>query len=133
MKRVQFPASSTGSGYAQEKRLLLRLLVCASWALGGCGPATWTGGVHAHLAWSKRGVRVIEVPPDGPAARAGLLANDQLLRIDGESVAGLSAEQVQRLLAGEVGSTAKVEVLRDGVRQTLAIERVPYVAKGVSK
>lgn len=78
-------------------------------------------------------MRVIEVPPQGPAARAGLRANDKLLRIDGEPVAGLSAEQVQRLLAGEVGSTAEVEVLRDGARRTLAIEREPYASKGALK
>lgn len=94
-----------------------------------CGPATWTGGVHAQLAWSPRGVRVIAVPADGPAARAGLREGDRLLQVDGHELAGLSAEQVQKLLTGEVGSQVALEVLRDGQRQTLNVERVPY-AKG---
>jgi carboxyl-terminal processing protease len=110
--------------------LLARLALCGWLALGGCGPTTWTGGVHAQLAWSERGVRVVEVPPDSPAQRGGLRAGDRVMSVDDQSIAGLTAEQVQRLLAGEVGSIARLQVLREGETRTLAIEREPYAAKG---
>src|SRR3954452_7066599 len=81
------------------------LLGLALWAiLAACGRPNWAGGIHANLAWSPRGVRVIEVPSEGSAHQAGLLPEDRLLSIDGQPIAGLSQEQVHRLLTGEVGS-----------------------------
>jgi C-terminal processing protease CtpA/Prc len=109
------------------------LALCGLLHGAGCGPATWPGGVHARLAWSERGVRVVDVPADTPAARGGLRAGDRLLEVDGRSLEGLSAQEVQKLLSGEVGSTAKLEVLRDGARQEVAIEREPYATKGAAK
>lgn len=130
MTRMQFPPSSGVARSARRKLRLAGLALCGWLELGGCGPTTWTGGVHAQLAWSERGVRVVEVPPDSPAERGGLRANDRLLSVDGQAVAGLSAERVQRLLAGEVGSTARLQVLREGETKMLAIKREPYAAKG---
>jgi len=132
MKRVQFPPSSAEARLLREKRLLFALSLCGLTALHGCGPATWKGGVHARLAWSERGVRVIDVPPSGPAARADVRPGDQLVAVDGKPLDRLSAEQVQQLLAGEVGSIARLEVLREGAQHTLEVEREPY-AKGAGE
>ena len=74
---------------------------------------------------------MVEVPPESPAQRADLRAGDRILRVDGKAVAGRSSEDVQKLLSGEVGSTASLEVLRDGQRLTLQVVREPYVKKGV--
>ncbi|HEY6876422.1 MAG TPA: PDZ domain-containing protein [Polyangiales bacterium] len=95
-------------------------------ALSACGPPTWRGGIHALLAWSPAGVRVVEVPPDSPAARAGLLVDDRLVTIDGRPVAGMTLEQVQQRLSGEVGSTATLEVLRGDRELELFVSREPY-------
>lgn len=130
---MQFPPSSGAARSPHKKLLLTGLALCGLLELGGCGPATWTGGVHAQLAWSERGVRVVEVPPDSPAERGGLRAGDRLVSVDGQTVAGLTAEKVQQLLAGEVGSTARLQVLREGETRTLAIKREPYAAKGAGQ
>src|SRR4051812_40103965 len=84
----------------------------ALWAiLAACGRPSWAGGIHANLAWSPRGVRVVEVPSEGPAYQAGLLPEDRLLSVDGKPVAGLSQAQVHDLLTGEVGSPVELVVL----------------------
>jgi C-terminal processing protease CtpA/Prc len=95
-------------------------------ALASCGPPAWHGGIHALLAWSPSGVRVVEVPPDSPAGRAGLRAEDRLLTIDGRPTEGMTSEQVQQRLSGEVGSTVSLEVLRGDKELELYVTREPY-------
>jgi carboxyl-terminal processing protease len=78
-------------------------------------------------------VRVLEVPPESPAERAGLRANDRIVAIDGKPIAGRDSESVQALLSGDVGSVAQLQVLRDGQPVAIAIEREPYVRKGAER
>lgn len=107
------------------------MLALVTWiALASCGPPSWRGGIHALLAWSPDGVRVVEVPADSPAERAGLHAEDRVLSIDGRPTAGLTREQVQQRLSGEVGSVVMLEVLRGEQRIPLRITREPYAHAG---
>ena len=92
-----------------------------------CGPPAWAGGIHAQLAWSKRGVRVVSVPDEGSAAEAGLQPDDRLLAIDGKPITKLTGEEVQERLTGDVGTYVTLTVLRAETRLDLRIERVPYV------
>ena len=103
------------------------MLLCA--LLVHCGPGTWPGGVHAVFGWSEQGVRVAQVPEDGPAARAGLNEGDRLLAIDGVPVAGLSSAEVQKRLSGEVGSVAVLRIERSGETLEVRVERAPYKPK----
>jgi C-terminal processing protease CtpA/Prc len=117
MKRLPFPVVN---------RLLFPGAV---FSLVSCGPPTWVGGIHAHLAWSHEAVRVVEVPAKGPAERAGLRVDDLVVEVDDKPVAGLSGDAVHKLLSGEVGSTVTLEVLRGAERLTLPIVREPYETK----
>jgi S1-C subfamily serine protease len=59
------------------------------------------------------GVRVLEVTPDGPAARAGVRAGDILVRLDNADLPTLSA--LQRALVEErIGRPAQLEYVRLG-------------------
>jgi carboxyl-terminal processing protease len=118
----------TGLSFPVVNRLLW---LCGWLALSSCGPPTWSGGIHAQLAWSHEAVRVVEVPAHGPAERAGLRVDDRVVSVDGKPLAGLSGEAVHKLLSGEVGSTARLEVLRGADRVALSIVREPYQTKGV--
>jgi len=65
-------------------------------------------------------VVVSGVEPASPADRAGLVAGDVVLALDGQAVTG--ADDLIRLLTGEkIGRRMEIEVLRDGARQQRAL------------
>lgn len=69
---------------------------------------------------------MVEVPPDSPAARAGLLADDVLVAIDGRPVTGMSPRAIHELLTGEVGTNVVLKVERGRENIDVSIERAPY-------
>jgi S1-C subfamily serine protease len=134
MTMPQFPTRSfqgvtyhAKGPFSALKRSLLGL-ACAALgaALIGCGPPSWPGGIHAVMAVSPRGVRVVEIPPGSPAIRGGLLAGDVILAVDGKPVANLAPAKLHALLSGEVGSTVLLRVDRAGSVQELSVQRAPY-------
>ena len=70
-------------------------------------------------------IMVINTVPQGPADRVGLLPNDRIVEIDGESVVGIKRDDVPPKLRGPRGSVVKLGVVRKGVEGVLpfAIER----------
>jgi S1-C subfamily serine protease len=65
-------------------------------------------------------VVVSGVEPGSPADRAGLVAGDMVLALDGQAVTG--ADDLIRLLTGEkIGRGIEIEVLREGARKHLAL------------
>jgi S1-C subfamily serine protease len=67
----------------------------------------------AERAGQPVGLRIMEVVPDGPAARAGIRAGDLMLTADGRPVP--SAQALQRLtLAEAIGRQIPVTVARNG-------------------
>jgi len=92
-----------------------------------CGPSEWQGGVHAKFRFSQtHGLRVVDVPTEGPAAEAGLRRGDRIIKVGGDDVSRLTLEQVVERLRGPVGSYVYLTVVRDGQRYPLRIERAPY-------
>ena len=67
------------------------------------------------------------VTPNMPASRAGVLAGDVLVSIDGISVAGMSLEQAAIRLKGEAGTSVALGLIRDGQPLTLTLVRAPLV------
>ena len=60
---------------------------------------------------------VTAVAEDGPAEKAGIQVLDQLVAVDGESIAGMSYDDLNNKVHGEPGSQVVLTILRDG-RQT---------------
>jgi len=116
--------SSSTHSFCAIAYLARAVALCAF--LAHCGPPVWIGGIHAQLAWSPRGVRVLAVPAEGAAAEAGLLADDRLLAIDGKPIAGLNDKDVQQRLSGDVGTFVTLTVKRAESTLDLRVERVPY-------
>lgn len=67
------------------------------------------------------GALVAEVMPGSPAAQAGLKAGDIILEFEGEEV-GLSAELPPLVGRVAVGSTAELQIMRNGERRQLDVE-----------
>jgi S1-C subfamily serine protease len=82
---------------------------------------------HVVGATQATGVMVSGVEPRSPAERAGLIAGDIILALDGVTITG--ADDLIRLLAGDkIGRTITLDSLRNGERRQLAItpsERTP--------
>ena len=62
---------------------------------------------------------VTQVVEGGPAQKAGLVAGDVIVTIDGKATAGLSTQDESKLLRGPAGTTVNVVVQRKGEPATI--------------
>ena len=69
------------------------------------------------------------VLPNKPAAAAGMMDNDQIVRIDGRSI--VDPSQVQQLIGRAQGRPVILDVLRKGESQTRALTVTPLQDDGV--
>ncbi len=89
-------------------------------------------GVGTNVVGSKKGLLVVEVFDNSPAARAGIVAGDTITAADGLSLAGRTEAAGTALVKGRVGTAVQLQVLHHGrprdVRVTRAEVSVPVVA-----
>jgi len=66
-------------------------------------------------------IYIIRAISGGPSERVGIVAGDRILKVNGETVAGIgiSTRGVQKLLKGEKGSMVDVSIKRRGTRDLL--------------
>ena len=67
---------------------------------------------------------VVEPFPDSPAEKAGIRANDEVLKVDGNSVSEMSLVEVVLLVRGPRGTAVSLLVLHDGEPEPVEIEVV---------
>src|SRR5438477_6475323 len=67
---------------------------------------------------SKNGVLTVVTPmEDTPAAKAGMLAGDQIVKINGSSTEKLELQQAVNLLRGKAGQKATLSILRPSTKE----------------
>ncbi len=66
---------------------------------------------------------VVTVLPRGPSEKVGMLPNDRIVAVDGESAVGISQVDAQSKMRGELGSTVVFDVLRHGERLEFSVVR----------
>jgi S1-C subfamily serine protease len=89
----------------------------------GAGLQPLRRGRHSHdtqPAGSGRGVLVVSIDPDGPAARAGLLVGDIIMTWNGKTIDRV--RDVMHLLGMDsVGATVDLQLIRGGAATTLKV------------
>ena len=72
------------------------------------------------------GLRVVDAPPGGAAALAGLQTDDVIISINGEPIRSLPYQEIVERLRGPVGSSVQLDVFRDGDVKTFVVMRQAY-------
>lgn len=89
-------------------------------------------GIGIQIATKDGKLMVIAPIEDSPAEKAGILADDEVLEIDGQSTKGLSIDKAADKIRGEEGTTVTLLVKRKDVVKTYTIVRKEIELKAVS-
>lgn len=127
--------------YSKKKDRDLRMLTTGKY--GGIGsiiqqrplPADRKSSRRKSVAKDSLATYAINPYEGKPAQRAGILAGDRILAIDGKTTKGLSVSEVSNNLRGEPGTTVVLDIEREGidkpfkvsiVREDIHLEPVSY-------
>lgn len=92
-------------------------------------------GIGAELGLDEFGAIVVIAPiKDAPASRAGILAGDNIIAIDGTDALGRTVSEAVQRIRGEQGTTVVLTIVRNGgapldvsiVRDEIKIDSVTY-------
>ena len=97
------------------------------------------GGLGIEVTMEEGVIKVVSPIDDTPAAKAGIMSNDLIVRLDGIEVQGLTLDEAVDKMRGPIGSSIKVTVVREGVtdpiqfemqRATIAMRAVKWSMEG---
>ena len=80
-------------------------------------------GIGVTISAVENGYLIEEVAQGGPAEKAGLLAGDVIVAVDGTRVAGMTTDQGTELVQGKSGTTVQITVDRAGAEQSFSVKR----------
>lgn len=85
---------------------------------------TYVGvGMAISVSQDGQGLDITQVEDEGPAQKAGVLAGDRLVAVDGTDIRGMALSEVGKLLKGEEGTSVVLTVVRDQQTLELSVER----------
>ena len=82
-------------------------------------------GIGITISQEAKTKELVVIAPieDTPAFKAGILAKDIILEIDGKSTKGMDTNDAVALIRGESGSKVKLTILRNGEKKQFNIQR----------
>jgi carboxyl-terminal processing protease len=80
------------------------------------------GGLGIEVTMEEGVIKVVSPIDDTPAAKAGIMANDFIVELDGVQVQGLTLDEAVAKMRGPIGTSIKVTVFREGVEEPLDFE-----------
>ncbi len=90
------------------------------------------GGIGATMVQTADGVQVDSVNPGSASQKAGIKANDQIVSVNGKSMADKNINQVVAKIRGKIGSKVTVVVKRDGKQLSFTMTRAKVTVPSVS-
>ena len=92
-------------------------------------------GVGMEVAAARSGLRVARVFAGSPAARGGVQRGDEIVGVNGRSIAGRSTSQTTRLIRGRPGTFVALTLISHGRRRVARLRRAevttPVVASSL--
>jgi carboxyl-terminal processing protease len=79
------------------------------------------GGLGMEVTMEDGRVKVVTPIDDTPAAKAGIMANDVITHLNGDSIQGLSLDQAIEKMRGPVNTAVKLTITRKGQDQPIDI------------
>lgn len=80
-------------------------------------------GVNIAVREDGSGIDILGVTLGGAAEAAGILPGDILIKVDGQSIAGMTADQVKELVRGEEGTELTLVIHREGEEKSFTLKR----------
>jgi carboxyl-terminal processing protease len=80
------------------------------------------GGLGIEVTMEEGVIKVVSPIDDTPAQKAGILANDYIVELNGKSVQGITLDDAVKQMNGPIGSKIKVTVIREGATEPLYFE-----------
>jgi carboxyl-terminal processing protease len=80
-------------------------------------------GVSVQMQQEGKGIEIVEVNPDGPAAKAGILAGDILTHADGTFLGDLTLAEGKHLIMGQKNTKVLLTVLRGEETLEISVTR----------
>jgi len=81
------------------------------------------GGIGAEIGLKNGQPTVLRTLKDNPAIKAGLMANDAIVKVNDQSSIGWTVEKTVKQIKGEAGTTVKIAVLRGSELKEFTITR----------
>lgn len=81
------------------------------------------GGIGAEIGLRNNKPTIIRILTGNPAEKAGLLAGDVIVAVNGQSTNDWSADQTATAIRGDVGTTVKVTIMRGSNQSDYTITR----------
>jgi carboxyl-terminal processing protease len=97
------------------------------------------GGLGMEVTMEDGLIKVVSPLDDTPASKAGILANDLIVELDGESLKGLTLQQALDKMRGPANTQVRLKLVRKGretpieltlTRETIRLKSVNYHKEG---
>lgn len=79
-------------------------------------------GIGAEVSTVEGKIVIVSPFKDSPAEKAGLKPNDQILKVDGESMEGLDLYEATKKIRGKKGTAVQLEIGRKGLKDPLKVK-----------
>jgi carboxyl-terminal processing protease len=90
------------------------------------------GGIGAEIGVRKDKPTILRVLEGNPAQKAGLMKGDVILAVNDQSTDGWTADKTATAVRGEVGTTVKLKIERDGADKEYTVTRATVDNPSVS-